>query len=124
MLRDDLNETIRLRGPSRALLFSLDGAPPTVAVDVHFKDRGMVDEAVDSGERHCGVGEDPAPFSKGLVGGDQDRAPFVSGADQLGEDRRFSMVLGDIGQVIEDQQMIFVEFADGSYSYVLTSLPR
>ena len=70
----------------------------------------MVNEAIYGGERHGGIGEDPVPFTKRLVGGDERGTPFVPCADQLEQDGRFSLILGHICEVIEDQQMIFVEF--------------
>ena len=45
-----------------------------IAFDIHLQDRGVVDEAVDGGERHGLVGENFAPFAEGLVGrNEQDR---------------------------------------------------
>ena len=40
----------------------------SIAVDVHFEDRGVMDEAVDRGERDGGVAEDLAPFGEQLIG--------------------------------------------------------
>ena len=42
-----------------------------------------MDQAIDGGERHGGIGKDLSPFAEGLVGGDQHRPSFVSGADEL-----------------------------------------
>src|SRR5262249_19888394 len=78
-------------------------------------DGGVVNEAVDDSDRHCLVREDFAPFAEGLVGGDEERAPFVAGADQLKEHAGFSLVFGDVGNVIEDQQVEFVELGDGGF---------
>ena len=38
----------------------------------------MVDEAIDGGHGGGLVGEDLVPFAEGLVGGYEQRAPFVS----------------------------------------------
>ena len=35
-----------------------DGFLSTMAVDIHFEDRGMVRDAIDGGERHGLIGED------------------------------------------------------------------
>jgi hypothetical protein len=43
--------------PAGALLFSFKGGAAPVAVDVHFEDRGVVDETIDGGERHRGIPE-------------------------------------------------------------------
>jgi hypothetical protein len=39
------------------------------------QDGGVVDEAVDGGERHGVIGEYFAPFAERLIGADQQRAP-------------------------------------------------
>lgn len=62
--------------------FSLDGLAATIAFDIQFEDRGVVDETVDGGERHGGIWKDLVPFAERLVGGDQHGSPFVAGADQ------------------------------------------
>ena len=77
----------------------------------------MVNEAIDGGERHSLVGEYLPPFAEGLIGGDHRGARFVSGADQLEEDARFSLVLGDIGDVVENQEVIFVELGDRRFEH-------
>jgi hypothetical protein len=60
-----------------------------------------VDQPIDGGQGHRLVGEDPAPLSEGLVGGDEQRAPLVAGADQFEQDAGLGLVLADIGEVIE-----------------------
>src|SRR3984893_5292498 len=64
------------RGWAPGAAFSLEGGATSVAFDLHLEDRRMVDEAIDGGERHGGVGKDLAPFAEGLIGRDEDRAPF------------------------------------------------
>jgi hypothetical protein len=56
-----------------------------MAVDVHFEDRGVMNEAVYGRERHGLVGEDFSPFAKGLVCGDEHRSALVVCADQFEE---------------------------------------
>ncbi len=73
----------------------------------------MVHQPVDGGECHGGVGEDAVPIAEGLICGDGDGASFVSGADQLEQDAGFGLVLGDVGEVIENDQLVFVEAGDG-----------
>src|SRR5690348_11212094 len=51
--------------------FAFEGGAAAIALDVHLEDGGVVDEAVDDGERHRLVGEDFSPFAERLVGGDQ-----------------------------------------------------
>ncbi len=74
-----------------------------------------MDEAVDRGERHGGIGEDLSPFAEGLIGGDQHRAPLVAGADEFEQHARLGLVLGDIGEVVEDQQVEAIESVDGGF---------
>ena len=74
-----------------------------------------MDEAVDGGERHGGVGEDLSPFAERLVGGDQHGAPLVAGADELEQHAGLGLVLGDVGEVVEDQQVEAVEPADRGF---------
>ena len=80
-----------------------------------------MNEAVDDRDRHRLVREDLAPFAKGLVGGDQQRTPLVPGADQLKEDAGFSLVFGDVGEVIEDQEVESVELGDGGFESKLAT---
>lgn len=81
----------------------------------------MVDEAVDRSERHCGVGENPVPFAEGLIGGDHDGTPLVTGGDELEEHARLGLVLGNVGQVVEDEQIELVELVDGGFQLQLAS---
>jgi hypothetical protein len=63
-----------------------------------------MNEAVDRGEGHRGVGEDLTPFAEGLVGGDQQRPTLIACAYQLEQDAGLGLVLGDIGQVVENSR--------------------
>src|SRR6516162_7066025 len=92
-----------------------------LAFEVHLEDGGVMNEAVDDRDRHRLVREDLAPFAKGLVGGDQQRTPLVPGAAQLKEDAGFSLVFGDVGEVIEDQEVESVELGDGGFESELAT---
>ena len=61
---------------------SFQGGSPSVALDVHLEDGRVVDEAVDHGQGHGGIGEDLAPLTERLVCGDEDGAAFVAGTDE------------------------------------------
>src|SRR5437868_13566922 len=74
-----------------------------------------MNEAVDDSDRHCLVREDFAPFAEGLVGGNEERPPLVAGADELKEHAGFGLVFSDVGDVIEDQEVEFVELGNGSF---------
>src|ERR1019366_4373240 len=96
-----------------ALVFALEGGASPITVDVDLEDRGVVNEAIDGGERHGGIWKDLAPSTERLIGGDQGGSTFVSGADQLEQDGGFGLILADIGEVVEDQQMEAIEPVDG-----------
>ena len=80
----------------------------------------MVHEAVDRSERHGGIGKDAVPFAERLVGRDEGGASLVASADQLKQHARFGLVLGDVCQVVEDEQVIFVELGDRAFESQLT----
>lgn len=71
-----------------------------------------MDEAIDGREGHGLIREDFAPFAEWLIGSDEHRSPLVTGADQFEQHAGLGLILGDIGEVVEDEQMIFVEFGD------------
>src|SRR4029077_13089773 len=100
------------------LACSLAGPPgfgrfAPVAVGVHLQDDGVVHQAVDGGDGHGGIGEDRIPGAEGLVCGDQQGPALVAGGDQLEDDGGLGLALLDVGQVVEDEQMVFVELLDG-----------
>ena len=72
-----------------------------------------MDEAVNGGECHGGIGEHLSPLAEGLVGGDHQGATLVACADEFEENRGFGLILGDVSEVVEDQQVEFVELGDG-----------
>lgn len=100
----------------------MEGSAAAVALDVHLEDGGVMDQAIDRGERHGGIGEDPPPFAEWLVGGDQRRAALVPRADEFEQDRCLGLVFSDVGEVVEDEQMIFVE--PGKYRLEPDVAPR
>ena len=71
-----------------------------------------MDEAVDGHQRHRGVGEDLVPFSERLICRDEHGSALVSGADQLEEHAGLGLILGDVGEILEDQEMESVEPVD------------
>lgn len=99
-----VNQLVSSVGVSRSLAgrpaLSLDGLAATTALDVHFEDRGVVDEPVDGGQRHGVIWKDPPPLPEGLVGGDQHGASFVTHANQFEEHARPGLILGDVGDDI------------------------
>jgi hypothetical protein len=73
----------------------------------------VVDEAVDHGQRHGGIGEDFAPVTERLICGDEDGAAFVARTDELEQDAGFGLILADVGKVVEDQEVEAIEAVDG-----------
>ena len=53
--------------------------------------------------------------------GDQEGSPLVPGTDELKEDAGFGLVFGDVGEVIEDQEVVFVELGNGSFESELAT---
>jgi hypothetical protein len=100
---------------SAGAAFALEGGAAAIAFDVHLEDGGVVNKAIDDGQRHRLVGEDLSPFAERLAGCDQQGSPLVSGTDEFEQDAGFGLILGDIGEVVEDQQVVFVELGDGSF---------
>jgi hypothetical protein len=96
-------------GPSGTLLFAFERGAAAVAIDVDFENRGVVNQAIDGGQRHGGIRENLAPCTKWLIGGDQRRSPLVTGTDQLEQNLGFRLIFTDIGEIIEDQQVKAVE---------------
>jgi hypothetical protein len=56
-----------------------------------------MDKAIDGGERHSLVWEDLAPFAEWLIGRDHHGPPVVTRGDQLEQDARLGLILGEIG---------------------------
>jgi hypothetical protein len=99
----------------------VDSLFSAIAVDVHFEDRGVMDEAIDGRQGHGLIREDFAPFAERLIGGDEHRSSLVAGADQLKQNAGLCLILGDIGEIVENQQVLFVEFGDRRFEREITA---
>ncbi len=73
-----------------------------------------MNQAVDGGDGHHGIGEDVIPLTKGLIGGNQETVALVAMGNELKEDRGFSLRLFDIAEVINNQQVKAVKFRQGN----------
>lgn len=62
----------------------------------------------------AGSGKTLPPFAERLVGGDEHRAPLIAGADELEQHAGLGLVLGDVGEIIEDQEMELVELGQSA----------
>ena len=60
---------------------------------------------VDGGRRGHGVGEDALPLGEDQVGGDAQGPAFVAFRDEGEEDFRFLGALGQIAQVVQQQEI-------------------
>ena len=89
-----------------------EGFPSAVAFDVEFQDGVVVHQPVDGGQGHGRVWEDAVPIAEGLICRDGDGSSFISGTDQFKQDAGFGLVLGDVGEVIEDYELVLVEAGD------------
>jgi hypothetical protein len=87
----------------------LQGSASPVAFDVHLEDLFVMIEPVDRCECHGGIGKWLPPFTEWLVCGDQHRSPLVSGADEFESHVGLGLVLGNVGEISEDQQIETVE---------------
>lgn len=72
-------------------------------------------EPVDSRQRHGLVGKNLTPFAEWLVGRDEQGSAFVAGGDQLEQNTGLGLILGDIGDIVEDQQLVLVELGAGGF---------
>lgn len=91
---------------------AIEGNFSTVALDVHLEDRGVVDQTIDGRQRHRLVGEDSPPLAEWLIGCDQQRTTLVAGGDQLEQYAGLRLVLAHVCDVVEDQEVIAIEFGD------------
>ena len=48
-----------------------------------------------------------------MVGRDEQGSAFIAGGDQLEQHTGLGLILGDVGDIVEDQQLVLVELGDG-----------
>jgi len=82
-------------------------------IGLNFNNQGVVDQSVNGGDRHHVVGKDLMPLAKGLIGGDEQAFAFITMGNEFKEDRGFGFGLFDIAEVIHNQQVEAVQFAEG-----------
>ena len=83
------------------------------AISLNVNNEGMVNQPVDSGHGHHGIGEDVIPLTKGLIGGNKEAVALVAMGNEFKEDRGFRLRLFDIAEVIHNQQVKAVKFREG-----------
>jgi hypothetical protein len=99
----------------RPTAFAVEGSFAAVALDVHFHDRGVVHEAVDGRQRHSLIGEDATPFAEWLIGRDEQRSPLVTCGNKLEQHAGLRLILGDIGDIVKDQEVVAIELSDCAF---------
>src|SRR5271165_2854117 len=119
--RSGIGRGCRVDRRAAATSLSFERGTAAVAFDVHLEDGGMIDEAVDNSDSHCLVWEDFAPFAERLVGSDEDGSPLITDADEFEKHAGFGLVFGDVGEVIEDQEVEFVELGNGGFEKELAA---
>ncbi len=56
-------------------------------------------------------GQNWSPDRAAGIRGDQQAATLVAGGDQLEQCRGFRLILADVAEVVEDNEVVFVEFS-------------
>src|SRR5438132_11415644 len=105
----------RARGGPAGASLAFEGGLAPIALDVHLENGCVMNEAVDGRQRHGVIREDLAPLAERLVGGDEQRASLVSRTDELEEHTGLGLILGDVCDVVKDDEVVFVELGDGSF---------
>lgn len=49
------------------------------------------------------------------------RSAFVAGADQLEQNAGLGLILGPVGEIVENQQVIFIEFGDRRFEHEIAA---
>src|SRR5205814_5537495 len=98
-----------------------EGLAAAITLDIHLQNRCVMDQAIDGGKRHSLVGKDLAPFAKWLIGRYQHGFPLVTCGDQLEQHAGFGLILGDVGDVVEDEQIVAVELGDRAFECELAT---
>ena len=94
-------------------LGSLERGLLAEAISLNVDDEGMMNQPVDGGHGHHGIGEDVIPLTKRLISGNQEAVALVAMSNELKEDRGFRLRLFDIAEVIDNQQIKAVQFGEG-----------
>lgn len=83
------------------------------AFDVHLDNDCMMDEAMNRGDGHHWVWEHIASLDRGLVGGDQQFAAFLSPADQLEQDGDLGLIPTEAGELVKHLQVVAIGLGNG-----------
>jgi hypothetical protein len=75
----------------------------------------MVYKSVYSSDHHRLVRKNLVPLGEWLIGGDQQRASLVTRTDKLEQNAGLGVILVNVRKIVEHQEIIFVELADGCF---------
>lgn len=89
------------------------GGALAIAGATELDDGGVMDEPVDGRGGHGRVGEDLVEGGERLVCRDGDAAALVAVGNEFEQHASFRLVLADIGEVVEAEQVVFVELVEG-----------
>ena len=92
-------------------LTALPGHSGAVAGDVEFQDDRVVDHPVDGRRRGHRVGEDVLPLGEDQVGRDAQGPAFVAFGDEREEHLGLLGPLGQVPQVVQQQEVVVVELS-------------
>ena len=98
-------------GFGRSSLAALLCGVSPVAGDVEFQDDGVVHHPVDGRGGGHGVGEDAFPLREDQVGRDAQGPAFVAFGDQGEEDLGLLVALGQVAQIVQEQEVEVVQLA-------------
>lgn len=93
-----------------------------IAVGIHLEDYEVLNQSIDGSDGHRGIWEDLIPGAEWLVDGDHDRSSLVAGTDKLEQHRSLGLVLLEIGEIVEDDEVIYVELLDSVGSFAVIDL--
>jgi hypothetical protein len=77
----------------------------SVGVGVDGDDFAAVDESIDDGDDGGGRGKDFVPLGEGFVGSDEGGAFFVASGDDLEEEVSVFWVVGEISELVDDEEL-------------------
>ena len=89
-----------------------------IARPLDLDDDGVVEEAVEQRRGDDGIAEDVAPFGEAAVGGEDHRALFVAGIDELEEQIAAAGDDRQVADLVDDEQREAAEEADASRASV------
>ena len=75
-----------------------------IALALDEEDLDVVGEAVDECDGTGGIGKDGVPVLEGEVGGDEQGAVLVAAADELEEEVGGAGVVGEVAELVDDEQ--------------------